>query len=166
MRLAELPSCRRLSPTRHRSAYSICARRCFQDLASRPAFRLHGVTVAPITETRREMIMRYQAHLEQFQQTLQGRIDETTDPQMRSFIQETLESVQSQLDQLAAEEQQGYEEPKMREYRLLHQGELPRETKRSHIVFAEDEPREAERYRVVREGEHYRLVRDRQEEGE
>ena len=110
--------------------------------------------------------MRYQAHLEQFQQTLQGRIDETTDPQMRSFIQETLESVQSQLDQLAAEEQQGYEEPKMREYRLLHQGELPRETKRSHIVFAKDEPREAERYRVVREGEHYRLVRDRQEEGE
>ena len=85
---------------------------------------------------------------------------------MRSFYKETLQSAQSQLDQLAAEEQQGYEDPKMREYRLLHQGEPPRATKRSYVVFAEEEPREAERYRVVREGENYRLVRDLQEEGE
>jgi hypothetical protein len=87
--------------------------------------------------------MRSREYLEQLKQTLQERLDQTTDPQMRSFYQETLESVQSELDQLAAEEQQGYEDPKVREYRLLHQGAPPRETKRSHIVFAEDEPREA-----------------------
>ena len=64
--------------------------------------------------------MRSREYLQQFKQTLQERLDETTDPQMRSFYKETLQSAQSQLDQLAAEEQQGYEDPKMREYRLLH----------------------------------------------
>ena len=44
--------------------------------------------------------------------------DETTDPR-RSFYTETLQSAQSQLDQLAAEGQQGYEDPKILEYRLL-----------------------------------------------
>jgi len=42
------------------------------------------------------------------------------DPQVRSFYQETLESVQSQLDQLAAERRQVHEDPKAREYRILH----------------------------------------------
>jgi hypothetical protein len=66
--------------------------------------------------------MRSREYLQQFKQTLQERLDETTDPQMRSFYKETLQSAQSQLDQLAAEEQQGYEDPKMREYRLLQLG--------------------------------------------
>jgi hypothetical protein len=51
--------------------------------------------------------MRSREYLGQFKQTLQERLDETTDPQMRSFYRETLESAQSKLDQLAAEEQQG-----------------------------------------------------------
>jgi hypothetical protein len=51
----------------------------------------------------------------------------------------------------------------MREYRLLHQGESPPETKRYHVVSADEELRETERHRFVREGQHYRLVQDQQE---
>jgi hypothetical protein len=53
----------------------------------------------------------------------------------------------------------------MRAYRSLDPGELRRETKHYHVVIADEEPRETERYRVVREGQQYRRVQDQQGNG-
>jgi hypothetical protein len=105
-------------------------------------------------------------YLERVKLRLQERLDETMDPQMRSFYQESLESLQSQLDQLAAEEQRGYEDPKMPEYRLLHQGEPSREKKHCQVVIAGEEPLDEKCYRVVRVGQYSGLVQDQQEEGD
>ena len=44
--------------------------------------------------------------------------------------------------------------------------EISEAVKANNVVIAEEQPREAERYQVVRGGEHYRPVRDQQEEGE